>query len=247
MRDHHEDLHGFLADCDYSELRAELGIDGNDQLPLVAYIRSSSALEIDALLSTTFRLCGEEDLDDDDVLFLASIRELCYAHVALIDLVTDDDRFSVDPRRFFDRADDDLFFIAHYAEQVAQVRGEHEPHFPALDIKHREVATTVAAILAAIIARGYDPLPTSDPVIVHRLGLYIMRQAVAAGDAMDIIAYIHDLPQYAARCAAPRFASSYIEGSDGYDSVNAEAILTAVLDAADDGSDDPDEQLEDGD
>ncbi len=237
MREQPNNLQDFLEHCSYPELLAEIGADLEQDAPLVDYIRSCTPTNINALLAATYRLC-DQDLDEEELLLLGRVRELGYAHLSLLDLVSDDDSFVVDPRRLYAHSDDDLFVMAHYAELISELRGGFGPYFPGLPVAREQITATVTSVLAATVARGYDPLPTSDPLVARSLGNHIMRTALAAGDATEIVAFIHNLPQYAARCAAPRFAHGYLPGYHGYDELNVPAILTAVLAAADDGSDD---------
>jgi len=234
MPEYDNPLDAFLAACSYPEFVQALHLDDDVLTVAVArYLSGCSAAEAQTLLDATHRL-GRESLSDEHALLLAEIREFCYAHIALVALSTAQDRYTVDPKRLYAHADDDLFFIAHYAVALAAIPGARQPTLPALSIGHREVAATAASALAALVARGYDPPPTTDPVTQTMLGFYVMCNALNAGDALDVITHIRDLPPYAARCAAPLFAHEYVAGSVGYDAAHATDILTAVMVAGED-------------
>jgi hypothetical protein len=236
MSENDNPLDAFLAVCSYPEFVQALHLDAEGvTLAITRYLAGCSPAEALTLLEATHRLSGER-LSEEHVRLLIEIRDFCYAHISLVALATAEDRLIVDPKRLYAYADDGLFFIAHYAGTLACMPGATAPTLPAFDIGHREVAATVASVQAALAARGYDPPPTTDPVAQAMLGLYVMCDVLAAGDVLDVLARVRDLPPYAARCAAPIFAEDYVPGSIGYDTAHATTILTAVMVAAEDAS-----------
>lgn len=228
MRNPDHNLRDFLAACTYPELSRALQIETGAEGAVVRYLRTRPAADVQALLNATYRL-SDDSLDEDDAIMLTGIRELCLAHFALTQLARADDRFLVDPRRLYAHSDDDLFFIAEYARTVIEAAAAIPGDTPLPSVAHRPVAVAAASVLAALVARGYDPPPTNDRLTAELLGLHVMGYVLSAGDALDVIGKIRDLPMYAARCAAPVFARDYVPGFTGYDAEHAGAILAALM------------------